>query len=100
METIILHCTYTCKSGMAEPFVKALKDSGAQESVRAEDGCLQYDYHISCEAPDTVVLLEKWRDAAALERHQQQPHMETIRALRAQYATDMELERFEAVSTR
>ena len=95
METIILHCTYTCKSGMAEPFVKALKDSGAQESVRAEDGCLQYDYHISCEAPDMVVLLEQWRDAAALEQHQKQPHMETIRALKADYVTDMKLERFE-----
>ena len=95
METIILHCTYTCKSGMAEPFVKALKDSGAQESVRAEDGCLQYDYHISCEAPDTVVLLEQWRDAAALEQHQKQPHMETIRALKADYVTDMKLERNE-----
>ena len=95
METIILHCTYTCKSGMAEPFVKALKDSGAQESVRAEDGCLQYDYHISCEAPDTVVLLEQWRDAAALEQHQKQPHMETIRALKADYVTSMKLERFE-----
>ena len=95
METIILHCTYTCKSGMAEPFVKALKDSGAQESVRAEDGCLQYDYHISCEAPDTVVLLEQWRDAAALEQHQKQPHMETIRALKADYVTDMKLERLE-----
>ena len=94
METIILHCTYTCKSGMAEPFVKALKDSGAQESVRAEDGCLQYDYHISCEAPDTVVLLEQWRDAAALEQHQKQPHMETIRALKADYVTDMKLGRF------
>ena len=95
METIILHCTYTCKSGMAGAFVKALKDSGAQESVRAEDGCLQYDYHISCEAPDTVVLLEQWRDAAALEQHQKQPHMETIRALKADYVTDMKLERFE-----
>ena len=95
METIILHCTYTCKSGMAEPFVQALKDSGAQESVWAEDGCLQYDYHISCEAPDTVVLLEQWRDAAALEQHQKQPHMETIRALKADYVTDMKLERFE-----
>ena len=95
METIILHCTYTCKSGMAEPFVKALKDSGAQESVRAEDGCLQYDYHISCEAPDTVVLLEQWRDAAALERHQAQPHMADIRALKAAYVLDFNMERYE-----
>ena len=99
MEHIILHCTYTCRPGMAQAFVRALKDSGAQAAVRAEDGCLQYDYHISCEAPDTVVLLEKWRDAAALEAHQKQPHMDTVRALRAQYAPDMKLERFEAAST-
>ena len=95
MEHIILHVYYTCKPGMAQPFVKALKDSGAQAKVQAEDGCLQYDYHISCEAPDTVVLLEQWRDAAALEQHQKQPHMETIRALKADYVTDMKLERFE-----
>ena len=95
MEHIILHCTYTCRPGMAQAFVRALKDSGAQAAVRAEDGCLQYDYHISCEVPDTVVLLEKWRDAAALERHQQQPHMETIRALKAQYVLDFRGEQYE-----
>ena len=96
MERIILHCTYTCKPGMAPAFVKALKDSGAQDKVRAEDGCLQYDYHLSCEVPDTVVLLEQWRDAAALEAHQRQPHMDTIRSLKADYVQDFQLERFEA----
>ena len=95
MEHIILHCIYTCKAGMAQPFVKALKDSGAQEKVRAEDGCLQYDYLLSCEQPDTVVLLEKWRDAAALEQHQTQPHMADIRALKAEYVLDFKLERYE-----
>ena len=95
MENIILHVYYTCKSGMAAPFVQALKDSGAQAKVQTEDGCLQYDYHISCELPETVVLLEKWRDAAALERHNTQPHMEDIRRLKAIYCTDMKLERYE-----
>lgn len=95
MEHIILHCTYICKPGMAQPFVKALKDSGAQAKVRAEDGCLQYDYHLSCEQPDTVVLLEKWRDAAALEAHQAQPHMADIRALKTEYVLEFRLERFE-----
>lgn len=95
MENIILHVYYTCKPGMAAPFVQALKDSGAQAKVQAEDGCIQYDYHISCELPETVVLLEKWRDAAALERHNTQPHMEDIRRLKAIYCTDMKLERYE-----
>ena len=95
MEHIILHCYYTCKPGTAQAFVKALKDSGAQAAVQAEDGCLQYDYHISCETPDTVVLLEKWQDAAALAAHQTQPHMDTIRALKAQYVLDFRGEQYE-----
>ena len=68
METIVLHVTYTCKPAQAPAFVQAVKAAGLQDTVRAEDGCLQYDYHLSCETPDTVVLLERWRDAAALER--------------------------------
>ena len=95
MENVILHVYYRCKSGMAQDFVRALKNSGAQELVRAEDGCMQYDYHLSLEAEDTVVLLEKWRDSDALAAHMQQPHMAQIRALKEQFALDAAIERFE-----
>ena len=95
MKNIILHVTYTCSPGRAEPFVKAVKDSGLQAVIRKEDGCLQYDYHLSCEAPDTVVLIECWRDAAALDRHLVQPHMEDLRRLKGEYAMDTKLERYE-----
>ena len=72
MREIILHVTYRCVSGKAENFIHALKESGLQAAVRAEDGCMQYDYLLSCEQADTVVLLEKGRDAAALEPHGKQ----------------------------
>ncbi len=85
METIVLHVYYTCKPGRAAAFVQA---------VRAEDGCLLYDYHLSCEAPDTVVLIEQWRDAAALEKHLAQPHMEDLRRLKGEYALDTHADRF------
>ena len=94
MENIILHVYYYCKPGMAEAYVRALKESGLQAKVRAEDGCIQYDYHLSCEQADTVVLLEKWRDAAALEQHLAQPHMAEIRALKDQYVEESKLEKF------
>lgn len=92
METIVLHVYYTCKPGRAAAFVQALKDGGAQKAVRAEDGCLRYDYHLSCEAADTVVLLEQWRDAAALEKHLAQPHMADIRRLKEEYVLDTRVE--------
>ena len=95
MESIVLHVTYTCRPGQGAAFVQAVKAAGLQDAVRAEDGCLQYDYHLSCEAPDTVVLLERWRDAAALERHLAQPHMERLREIKGGYALDTKLERYE-----
>jgi len=95
MENVILHVYYTCKSGMAEPFVRALKESGLQQTVLEEDGCLQYDYAISCEKPDTVVLLEKWRDKEALKKHAAQPHMAQISAMKNDYVDDVKLERYQ-----
>lgn len=95
MENIILHVYYTCREGMAPAFVQALKDSGLQRAVQAEEGCLQYDYTISCEQADTVVLLEKWRDAAALQQHLAQPHMADIGRVKEQYVGSTRLEKYE-----
>ena len=95
MNGIIVHVTYHCLPGKAEPFVRLLKSRGLQARVRAEDGCLQYDYHLSCEAPDTVVLLEKWRDAAALDVHSRQPHMVEIAACKEGLVARTEIERYE-----
>jgi len=95
MENIILHVTYTCKPGKAEEFVRTLKELGLQAAVRAEDGCMQYDYHISCEVPDTVVLLETWRDGDALALHAKQPHMKEIGKVKEQLVDNVIIQRFE-----
>lgn len=53
-------------------------------AVLAEDGCLEYS--VACDAPepapvwvpygpDAVVIIEKWRDRAALRAHATSPHM-------------------------
>jgi quinol monooxygenase YgiN len=53
-------------------------------NVLAEDGCIEYDAAIdSAPGPafqahmgaDTFVVIEKWRDLAALEAHAKAPHM-------------------------
>ncbi len=95
MENIILHVTYRCKNGMAEDFVRAVKDSGVQALVRAEDGCLQYDYHLSLEQRDAVVLLEQWRDSEALAAHMAQPHMEKLKEFKSRFVLDTKIERYE-----
>ena len=95
MEHIILHVTYTCKPGKAAEFVRRLKESGLQQTVRNEDGCLQYDYHLSCETADTVVLLEMWRDGDALAAHMAQPHMKDIGAIKGELVDNTDIKRFQ-----
>ena len=94
MDCIVLHVTYTCKPGMAGPFVLAVKEAGLQKAIRGEEGCLQYDYHLSCEGEDRVVLLERWADEEALRRHSAQPHMQRLAALKPRYVLDTRVERF------
>lgn len=40
----------------------------------AEPGCLGYEVLRSVEAPDTLVLMERYRDEAAIEAHRASPH--------------------------
>ena len=57
-------------------------------AVRAEDGCIEYgaaidtptDMAVQAPArPDVVMVVEKWRDVAALKAHAAAPHMVAFR---------------------
>lgn len=54
------------------------------EASRDEDGCLHYAYARDLLDPATMVILEHWRDQAALDRHFAMPHMATFRAALAE----------------
>ena len=47
---------------------------------RAEDGCLEYGYAEDVIDRGLVHVRERWRDAAAFERHLRTPHLAQWRA--------------------
>jgi len=72
----------TTKPGMREKVLEAFNAN--VPAVRAEDGCIEYGPAIDAEGlgsfqakvgPDTFVVIEKWRDVAALKAHAAAPHM-------------------------
>jgi quinol monooxygenase YgiN len=72
----------TLKPGMRDAFLAAFRDNLA--NVRAEQGCIEYGPYVDevidhpiqqALGPDTVVVLERWADAAALKAHIVAPHM-------------------------
>jgi quinol monooxygenase YgiN len=61
----LLNVYYTAKPGKREDFLKALYDANIPQLCRKEDGNSQYDYFLSKESTDLVLLVEKWDDANA-----------------------------------
>lgn len=48
---LLLLVKYTAKPGGGEKFVREITDSGILDAVRAEDGCISYDYYFRRRVP-------------------------------------------------
>ncbi|NLC79189.1 MAG: antibiotic biosynthesis monooxygenase [Ruminococcaceae bacterium] len=85
---------YTGKNGSAKAFAREMTESGIVERVRAEAGNERYEYFISMNDPETILLIDRWRDETALDIHHKSPMMAEIAALREKHGLKMKVERF------
>ena len=92
---IVLNVTYRCKPELREAFLERILAEGIDVASRTEAGNLRYDYFISFEDSDELLLVEKWRDAEALAAHAETPHYARLKALKPAYVTETVVERFE-----
>jgi len=81
--------------GHREAFIEALYDAGVVEAVRAEDGCIRYDYYFSEKDKNEILLIEAWETQEHQKIHLTQPHMDTLRAIKAQHVIESKLGEFE-----
>lgn len=58
---------------------------------RLETTCIQYDLHQQDAAPEVFIMIEQWRDAAALAEHKQTPHYQHFGATCADMLQGVEL---------
>ena len=91
---ITVNLFYTGKNGAARRFAEEMTDSGTVAAIRAEAGNLRYEYYLSLDDPETILLIDQWRDQAAIDTHHASPMMKTISALREKYDLHMTIERF------
>ena len=91
---ITLHLYYTGEHGAARAFAEEMTCRGVVDAIRAEEGNLRYAYYFPMEDPETVLLIDQWRDQAAIDAHHASPMMGEIAALREQYDLHMTVERF------
>ena len=91
---ITVNLRYTGKDGNARKFAEEMTNSGTVEAIRAENGNLRYEYYISMDDPETILLIDSWLDQQAIDDHHASPMMKTIAELREKYDLHMTVERY------
>ena len=90
-----IYVVFKCLPGKRESFVERVKEEGILAAVRAEDGCLRYDYYFSEANANELLLIEAWETKRHQEIHIEQPHMAKLRALKGDYIETTTLGEFQ-----
>ena len=92
--SITVHLYYRGEGGNARRFAEEMESSGIAAAIRREEGNLGYRYFLPLDDPETVLLVDSWRDQAALDAHHASPMMGQLAALRERYDLHMTVQRF------
>ena len=90
-----IYVVFKCIPGKREEYIEKLKAEGIVDAVRAEDGCIRYDYYFSEKDADEILLIEAWESKKHQEIHIEQPHMVLLRELKPDYVISTTLGEFE-----
>lgn len=96
--SLIVNIYYTGKNGNARKFAEEMVSSGIVERVRAEEGNERYEYFFPMDDPETVMLVDRWKNEEALDIHHKSEMMKEIADLRNKYNLSMKVERFRELS--
>lgn len=92
--SITVNLYYTGREGNARKFAQEMEESGTAEAIRREEGNLKYEYFFPMNDPETVLLIDSWKDQAAIDAHHASPMMQKIAMLREKYDLHMRVERY------
>jgi quinol monooxygenase YgiN len=91
---ILVLVKYTVKPGLRMEFLKRADELGIIWDSKAEPGNLKYEYSLSLESGNDVILTELWADGEAIAVHRDTPHYEKLMELKKQYVTDTGIDRY------
>lgn len=75
-ETITVVAHWRVKEGHLDDVLAHVAE--LRSASLGEPGCLEYAAFRSVDAADSVLLVERYRDADAVDAHQQSPHYRTL----------------------
>ncbi len=91
---ITVNLYYRGKNGSARAFALEMESTGIADAIRKEEGNLRYQYFVPLDDPETILLIDSWKDQAAIDEHHASPMMKQLAELREKYDLHMTVERF------
>lgn len=91
--SLVINIYYTGKNGSARKFADEMISRGIVEKIRNEEGNEMYEYFFPQNDVETVLLIDKWKDQAALDMHHKSEMMKEIANLRKKYSLHMRVEK-------
>ncbi len=92
--SITVNLRYKGVNGAAKKFAEEMISSGTVEAIRNENGNLRYEYYIALDDPETVLLIDSWKNQESIDIHHASPMMGKIMTLREKYDLHMTVERY------
>ena len=90
-----IYVVFDCYENKREEFIERVKSEGIVDAIRAENGCIRYDYYFAEKNPNEILLIEAWETKEHQQIHIEQPHMAKLRALKDGYIKTTSLGEFE-----
>ena len=87
--------TFHAKPGQREAFLRGLVTGGVLDAIRGETGCQRYDFYLSAQDENELLLVERWESQAHQQVHMTQPHMAAMKQLEEQNIESVELTVYE-----
>lgn len=95
--SLTVNIYYTGQNGSARKFAEEMVNNKIVEKIRSEEGNEKYEYFFPMDDEETVLLIDRWKDEEALDKHHKSEMMKEIAILRDKYKLKMRVERFEKI---
>ena len=90
-----IYVVFKTFDGKREEYINRLYKEGIVDAVRAEDGCIRYDYYFSEKDKNEILLIEAWETKQHQVNHIETPHMARLREIKGDYVLSTTLGEFE-----
>lgn len=89
-----LNVVYTVKDGTRAEFYNKLTEKKIIENSQKEKGNIKYDYYLSMEDQNKILLVESWVNQEEQERHLKTIHYQELQKLKSEYVVNVDIEKY------